>query len=236
MTRNSSFTTEQIAEAEVRLDILPPETDPKIDLLVNELIGRVADKWTLLILEELQDNGVMRFSEIGRAVEGISQKMLTQTLRLMERDGLVTRTVYPVVPPKVEYALTPLGESLGAAFCGVCVWAERYLEEIETARQRFDAKSKDQASGLQCLLCALVPADNDISARVDDRALDQRRVFNQQDGAIAESGGLLRGREAAPCLRAAVDQFLRADGFQPGGNTCGQVCLGADIDKGDLAA
>lgn len=139
----SAFTPAQIAEAESHLDRPSPETDPKVDRLVNELIGRVADKWTMLILEALTEKGVMRFSEIGRAVEGISQKMLTQTLRLMERDGLVTRTVYPVVPPKVEYALTPLGESLGAAFCGVWVWAERYLEEIETARQRFDAKLKD---------------------------------------------------------------------------------------------
>lgn len=136
----SSFTPEQIAEAEHHLDTPSPETDPKVDRLVNELIGRVADKWTMLILEELNEKGVMRFSEIGRAIEGISQKMLTQTLRLMERDGLVTRTVYPVVPPKVEYELTPLGESLGAAFCGVWVWAERHLQEIEASREAFDTR------------------------------------------------------------------------------------------------
>ena len=136
----SSFTPEQIAEAEHLLDTPSPETDPKVDRLVNELIGRVADKWTMLILEELNEKGVMRFSEIGRAIEGISQKMLTQTLRLMERDGLVTRTVYPVVPPKVEYSLTALGESLGAAFCGVWVWAERHLEEIEASREAFDTR------------------------------------------------------------------------------------------------
>tara|TARA_R110001606_G_scaffold349419_1_gene499368 strand:- start:3319 stop:3744 length:426 start_codon:yes stop_codon:yes gene_type:complete len=136
----SSFTPEQIAEAEHHLDTPSPETDPKVDRLVNELIGRVADKWTMLILEELNEKGVMRFSEIGRAIEGISQKMLTQTLRLMERDGLVTRTVYPVVPPRVEYQLTALGESLGAAFCGVWVWAERHLEEIEASREAFDRR------------------------------------------------------------------------------------------------
>mgnify|MGYP003649734675 FL=1 len=136
----SSFTPEQIAEAEHHLDTPSPETDPKVDRLVNELIGRVADKWTMLILEELNEKGVMRFSEIGRAIEGISQKMLTQTLRLMERDGLVTRTVYPVVPPRVEYQLTARGESLGAAFCGVWVWAERHLEEIEASREAFDAR------------------------------------------------------------------------------------------------
>ena len=129
-----------LPKSEHHLDTPSPETDPKVDRLVNELIGRVADKWTMLILEELNEKGVMRFSEIGRAIEGISQKMLTQTLRLMERDGLVTRTVYPVVPPKVEYSLTALGESLGAAFCGVWVWAERHLEEIEASREAFDTR------------------------------------------------------------------------------------------------
>ena len=94
----------------------------------------------MLILEELNEKGVMRFSEIGRAIEGISQKMLTQTLRLMERDGLVTRTVYPVVPPKVEYQLTALGDSLGAAFCGVWVWAEPNREEIKASREAFDTR------------------------------------------------------------------------------------------------
>src|SRR5690606_34285013 len=79
--------------------------DPRVETLVNELIGRVADKWTLLVLEELEDHGTCRFTELSRLVPGISQKMLTQTLRAMERDGLLVRTVHPVVPPKVEYCL-----------------------------------------------------------------------------------------------------------------------------------
>jgi len=136
----SSFKQADIEEAEDYLDREPPtEIDPRLEPLVNEIISRVADKWTMLILEALNEHGVMRFSEIGRAVDGISQKMLTQTLRQMEREGLVTRTVYPVVPPKVEYALTPLGESLGRAFCGVWIWAERHIDEIESARAAFDA-------------------------------------------------------------------------------------------------
>lgn len=139
----SGFSPEQVASARAHLDSPSPETDPKVDALVNEVIGRVADKWTMLMLEVLQEHGVMRFSEIGRKIDGISQKMLTQTLRLMERDGLVTRTIYPVVPPKVEYALTPLGESLSAAFCGVWVWAERHLEEIEASRAKFDSRTMD---------------------------------------------------------------------------------------------
>ena len=147
MTGNSAFTDAEIAEAETWLDTdSPEETDPRIEPLVNEIIGRIAVKWTLLILEAQEEKGVMRFSEIGRAVEGISQKMLTQTLRQMEREGLVTRTVYPVVPPRVEYALTQLGVSLGRAFCGVWIWAERHVDEIEAARAAFDARAAEESA------------------------------------------------------------------------------------------
>ena len=107
---------------------------PEIDRLVEEVIARVADKWTMLLLEALAQHGTVRFSRLAALVGNISQKMLTQTLRQMESDGFVTRTVFPVVPPRVEYALTPLGLSLGAAFCGVWTWAEANYEEL--ARQR----------------------------------------------------------------------------------------------------
>ena len=121
----------------------PAEDDPRVEALVTELIGRVADKWTMLILEVLDENGELRFTRIGALVPGISQKMLTQTLRQMERDGLVIRTVHPVVPPKVEYRLTALGESLGEAFCGVWVWAAKHLSEIEAARTAFDQRKAE---------------------------------------------------------------------------------------------
>lgn len=117
-----------------------PDSDPRLDALVNDVIGRVADKWTMLILEELAGHGELRFTQIGRQVPGISQKMLTQTLRQMERDGLVERTVHPVIPPRVDYRLTDLGLSLGEAFCGVWTWAEANIERIETARADFDAR------------------------------------------------------------------------------------------------
>ena len=125
------------------VQFLTPDDQPidlRIERLVNDLIGRIADKWTMLILELLAQQGEMRFTQIGRAVEGISQKMLTQTLRQMERDGLVHRTVHPVVPPKVEYRLTDLGLTLGEAFCGVWTWAETHLHRIEAARAAFDAR------------------------------------------------------------------------------------------------
>ena len=115
------------------LQDLPP-TDPAVDRLVEEIIGRVADKWTMLLIEILTETECLRFSELARACEGISQKMLTQTLRAMERDGLVTRRVYPVVPPRVEYRLTDLGLGLSEAFCGVWQWAEANIAAIEQAR------------------------------------------------------------------------------------------------------
>src|SRR3546814_16169398 len=90
-------------------------------------------KWTLLVLEELEEHGTCRFTRLAQLVPGISQKMLTQTLRAMERDGLVHRKVHPVIPPKVEYRLTALGQSLGEAFCGVWHWAEAHLCEVEAA-------------------------------------------------------------------------------------------------------
>jgi DNA-binding HxlR family transcriptional regulator len=139
----TSFTPEQIAKAKAYAKMTPPtDIDPRIETLVTELIGRVADKWTMLILEVLAEKGELRFTRLGKLVAGISQKMLTQTLRQMERDGLVLRTVHPVVPPKVEYKLTDLGFTLGAAFCGVWVWAAENLAHVEEARRAFDDRAR----------------------------------------------------------------------------------------------
>src|SRR5271166_359619 len=142
MSKIPQFTEEQIAAAKVYAASTPPDDlDPKIEALVNDLIGRVADKWTMLVLEVLAEKGELRFTRLSELVEGISQKMLTQTLRQMERDGLISRTVHPVVPPKVEYKLTTLGFGLGAAFCGVWVWAGENLKQVERARREFDEKN-----------------------------------------------------------------------------------------------
>jgi DNA-binding HxlR family transcriptional regulator len=116
----------------------PLVTDPKLEALVREIIERVADKWTMLVLEVLEEHGVVRFTRLGELVGGVSQKMLTKTVRQMERDGLVTRTVHPVIPPRVEYELTELGHSLGEAFCGVWIWVEEHGEEIARAREAFE--------------------------------------------------------------------------------------------------
>ena len=141
MLKSRQFTEEQIARAKTYATQTPPtDLDPRIEALVNDLIGRVADKWTMLVLEALTEQGELRFTRLSAAIPGISQKMLTQTLRQMEREGLLIRTVHPVVPPKVEYKLTSLGTSLGMAFCGVWIWAAENLEQVEQARRAFDAR------------------------------------------------------------------------------------------------
>lgn len=122
----------------------PTALNPAIEQLVHEIIGRIADKWTMLILEALEQAGTVRFTQLGKQVQGISQKMLTKTLRQMERDGLVKRMVYPVVPPCVEYSLTTLGHSLGSAFCGVWLWAEAHHAQIEVARHQFALNNPKQ--------------------------------------------------------------------------------------------
>lgn len=122
-------------------------TDVKIDALVTEIIGRVADKWTMLLLEILEEHGELRFTRLGELAGCISQKMLTKTIRQMERDGLVIRTVHAVIPPRVDYKLTKLGRSLGAAFCGVWLWAEKHHDAVERARAVYDQKNKRAQAG-----------------------------------------------------------------------------------------
>ncbi len=135
------FTPEEIAVAK-RYAMMRPTApvDPRIEDLVKDLIACVADKWTMQVLDALAESGEMRFSRLAEQIPGISQKMLTQTLRRMERDGLVRRTVFPVVPPRVEYRLTSLGIGLGSAFCGVWVWAAKNLDEVDAARQGYDGR------------------------------------------------------------------------------------------------
>lgn len=118
-----------------------PTPDPRVEMLVNELIGRVADKWTLLVLEELEEHGTCRFTRLAQLVPGISQKMLTQTLRALERDGLVERHVHATVPPRVDYTLTDLGESLGTVIATIRTWAYDHADEIESARERYDERT-----------------------------------------------------------------------------------------------
>ena len=105
---------------------------------VSEVLARVGDKWTVLVVSMLGD-GPKRFNELRRGLGSISQRMLTLTVRALERDGLLTRTVYPTIPPRVEYKLTRLGHSLLEPVSQLGLWARRNRTAIQEARQRFDA-------------------------------------------------------------------------------------------------
>jgi DNA-binding HxlR family transcriptional regulator len=109
-------------------------------LAVREVLNRVGDKWSVLIVSLLA-NGPKRFSELRRQIEGISQRMLTLTLKGLERDGLVTRTVYPSIPPRVEYELTHLGLTLRKPIQALAVWAQENREQIQQARNSYDART-----------------------------------------------------------------------------------------------
>jgi DNA-binding HxlR family transcriptional regulator len=126
------------------------EHDPGTCSLVSETLARIGDKWTVLVVEQLcGERGAMRFNEIRRSIGGISQRMLTLTLRGLERDGLVTRTVHPTVPPRVEYALTDLGRTLRNPLVAVADWARANRPAIDEARKVFDATSTASPSSRQ---------------------------------------------------------------------------------------
>ncbi|MEV4865931.1 winged helix-turn-helix transcriptional regulator [Streptomyces ossamyceticus] len=110
----------------------------RADSLAREIFADIANKWALLIIEALGER-TRRFSELRDDVEGVSHKMLTQNLRMLERNGLVDREVHPTVPPRVEYTLTEPGRALRATVDAMCDWTHRYLGDIETSRSRFDA-------------------------------------------------------------------------------------------------
>ncbi|MCH4089674.1 winged helix-turn-helix transcriptional regulator [Acetobacter sp.] len=112
------------------------------DCPARVVLNRIGDKWALLILDCLRD-GSARFSVIRRKISGISQKVLSQVLKSLERDGLVLRTVHATVPVAVEYSLTSLGETLTQAVASLTHWAEQHMEEIQEAQLRYDGKIAD---------------------------------------------------------------------------------------------
>jgi DNA-binding HxlR family transcriptional regulator len=118
--------------------------DGRFDVLAaacptRQVVNRIGDRWSLLVLYALE-GGTLRYQELRRAVEGVSQKMLTQTLRTLERDGLVVRRIYPSVPPKVEYSLSALGIGLTERIAVIRSWAYEHMDDIEAARARFDER------------------------------------------------------------------------------------------------
>jgi DNA-binding HxlR family transcriptional regulator len=109
------------------------------------LLARIGDKWTVLVVQTLGE-GPKRFNELRREIPAVSQRMLTLTLRNLERDGLVSRTVTPTIPPRVDYALTKLGHSLQMPVCALATWASDHVEEIHAAQSRFDDQRDAEAA------------------------------------------------------------------------------------------
>jgi DNA-binding HxlR family transcriptional regulator len=112
---------------------------------ISTLLSRIGDKWTVLVVQTLAD-GPRRFNELRREIPSVSQRMLTLTLRNLERDGLVSRTVTPTIPPRVDYELTELGQSLQKPICGLATWAMDHVGEIHAAQARFDGEREAQAA------------------------------------------------------------------------------------------
>ncbi|MDT9690618.1 helix-turn-helix domain-containing protein [Streptomyces sp. P9(2023)] len=125
-------------------DTDPFQWDTREDCEVRQILDRVADKWSLLVIA-LLDRRKLRFSELKREIDGVSQRMLTVTLRQLERDGLVKRTVHPVVPPRVDYELTPLGGTLHTTIRSLVTWTERHQNEIAAAREAYDERETAEA-------------------------------------------------------------------------------------------
>lgn len=123
-------------------DADPFQWDTREDCQVRQILDRVADKWSLLVIA-LLDSRRLRFTELRREIDGVSQRMLTVTLRQLERDGLVKRTVHPVVPPRVEYELTSLGGTLHATIQSLVTWTEQHQQEIAQAREAYDKREAE---------------------------------------------------------------------------------------------
>jgi len=119
--------------------------DTREDCEVRQILDRIADKWSLLVIA-LLDQRRLRFTELRREIDGVSQRMLTVTLRQLERDGLVKRTVHPVVPPRVDYELTPLGGSLHETVQALVTWTDAHQREIAAARSAYDTRSAEPVS------------------------------------------------------------------------------------------
>jgi DNA-binding HxlR family transcriptional regulator len=114
----------------------------------REILARIGDKWSVSVMHVLGDARTVRFNELRSQIDGISQRMLTVTLRGLERDGMVTRTVYPEVPPRVEYALTPLGATLRQLVRGLVAWSGAHLAEVDAARAKYDARRGRPANAI----------------------------------------------------------------------------------------
>jgi DNA-binding HxlR family transcriptional regulator len=115
----------------------PEDAHDPDSCLTREILDRIGDKWSVYVIDALAD-ATKRFGELRRQIDGISQRMLTITLRALERDGLITRQMYPVIPPRVEYSLTPLGRSLLSIVEALVTWSGDHISDVQQARRRYD--------------------------------------------------------------------------------------------------
>ncbi|MEM6284075.1 MAG: helix-turn-helix domain-containing protein [Chloroflexota bacterium] len=122
-----------------------PDLNHRVDRAI-ETIQLIGDRWSVPVIHYLIDNGIMRFGELERAVGNISPGVLTKTLRTLERNGIVERKVYPVIPPRVEYSVTPLGESLKQPMKALCNWSEKHYDRVNAARDSYDSKQSQSTS------------------------------------------------------------------------------------------
>ncbi|MFC6020720.1 winged helix-turn-helix transcriptional regulator [Plantactinospora solaniradicis] len=141
MEEGTSRSLGHCADTDADYDVL--QWDTREDCEVRQILDRIADKWSLLVIA-LLDRRSLRFTELRRKVDGISQRMLARTLRHLERDGLVTRTVYPTVPPRVDYELTPMGATLHETIRALVHWTETHQNAIATARAAYDVRMAEE--------------------------------------------------------------------------------------------
>ncbi|WP_455432966.1 winged helix-turn-helix transcriptional regulator [Streptosporangium soli] len=170
--------------------------DTREDCEVRQILDRVADKWSLLVIA-LLDRRVLRFTELRRKIDGISQRMLTVTLRQLERDGLVRRTVHPVVPPRVDYELTALGMTLHDTIQSLVTWTEKHQNEIAAARADYDAGTKPDHAP---------PGRNETSVIRHETTSDETRRCEQCGTPLRPAG---TGRPARFCGTACRQRSHR---------------------------
>jgi DNA-binding HxlR family transcriptional regulator len=142
MEEGTSESAGYVCDTEIDGD--PYQWDARNDCEVRQILDRIAGKWSLLTIA-LLDGGCRRFTELQRMIDGISQRMLSVTLRQLERDGLVRRTVHPVVPPRVDYELTDLGATLLETIQALVTWTEVHQDQVAAARTTYDAREATQA-------------------------------------------------------------------------------------------
>src|ERR1700732_3624091 len=187
----------------IRVPIPPPNAHLDSDCRgVASILARVGDKWSVFVIM-LLGNGPRRFNEIKRMVGGISQRMLTLTLRGLERDGLVTRTIFPTIPPRVDYELTELGRGLSRPVIALGEWAKKHQDEIESARSHFDEKDaakylyRSDTSPPPCRSSRPASSSSSSTVRTTAGEASAKRIRSSSEIGVGPSRAMMRARSLA---------------------------------------